>query len=214
MGFCFFLYLWNHFVCELSLLPLITAPSPGWYHFFSKCEILPWNLSSHNSPWVWPGGLCNFCGLLQCKQEREPKPQFYNVQLACRKRTCSAASLGCLLLCAAASEAGAIPSALSLQQASGGPSSCWRSAGAAQALLEERFLLLPERWCEQLQCSHPTPSSKKNELQVISQMHSLDFNSNPVSSASGTDICSAVETIGEPISAQGISFLHPPTFST
>lgn len=76
MSFCFFLYLWNHFVCALSLLPLITAPSPGLYHFFNKCEILPWNLSSHNPPRVWPGGLCNFCGLLQCKQEREPEPRF------------------------------------------------------------------------------------------------------------------------------------------
>lgn len=70
----------------------------------------------------------------------------------------------------------------------------------------ERFLLLPERWCEQLQCSHSPPSSKKNELQIMSQIHSLDFN--PVSNAIGTDICSAVETIDEPISAQGISFLH------
>lgn len=76
MSFHFFLCLWNHFVRGLSLLSLITAPSPGLYRFFSKCEILPWNILCHDSPWVWPRGLCNFCSLLQCKQEKESKPQF------------------------------------------------------------------------------------------------------------------------------------------
>lgn len=137
-SFCFFLYLWNHFDCELSLFPLITAPSPGLYHFFSKCEILPWNPSSHNSPWAWPGGLCNFCGLLQRKQEREPEPRFLQCAACVQEGTCWAASLGCLLLCAPASKAEDIRSAhgglgaLSIHQASGGLPSCWRPAGTGQ----------------------------------------------------------------------------------
>lgn len=149
MSFCFFVYLWNHFVCKLSLLPLITAPSPGLYHFFSKCEILPWNLSSHSPPWTWPGGLCNFCGLLQCKQEKEPEPQFLQCAACVQEtRTCSAASLGCLLLCSPASQAGDTLSAgrglraISAHPAPAGPSSCWSPAEQArrgsQALREEQ----------------------------------------------------------------------------
>lgn len=137
MSFCFFLYLWNHFVCALSLLPLITAPSPGLYRFFNKCEILPWNLSSQNSPWVWPGGLCNFCSLLQCKQEREPGPRL----LQCAACVQEAELLGSIsgMFIALLSPAGPGPCALLPQgsepqraPASGGPSSCWRSAGAGQ----------------------------------------------------------------------------------
>lgn len=119
MSFCFFLYLWNHFVCELSLLPLITAPSPGLYHFFSKCEILPWNLSSHNSPWVWPGGLCNFCGLLQRKQEREPEPQFLQCA-ACVQETDLLGSISGMFI------------ALHSRQRGWGHSLCWRRARSRQ----------------------------------------------------------------------------------
>lgn len=221
MSFCFFLYLWNHFVCELSLLPLITVPSPGLYHFFSKCEILPWNLSSRNSPWVWPGGLCNFCGLLQCKQEREPEPQFLQCA-ACVQEADLLGSISGMFI------------ALCSRQRARGHSLCWPRARSHQRssglwwpiiLLEVswsspaevlrhclrnrgRFLLSPERQCELLQCSHPpTPSSKMNELQVTNQIYSLVFSSSPLSSANGRVICSSVETIGESTSAQGI-FIH------
>lgn len=228
MSFCFFLYLWNHFVCELSLLPLITAPSPGLYHFFSKCEILPWNLSSHNSPWVWPGGLCNFCGLLQRKQEREPEPQFLQCA-ACVQETDLLGSISGMFI------------ALHSRQRGWGHSLCWRRARSRQRSsgLWWPIILLEVSWSrpgavlrhhlrnsgegffffqrdDENNCNAPTPPSpKKNELQVTSQIYSLVFNSNPVSSANGTVICSTVETVGESISAQEIPFLHPPaTFST
>jgi len=66
---------------------------------------------------------------------RKKNLSFYNVQLACRKQTDSAASLGHLLLCTLASKSWAFSStggglrAISVHRASGGPSSCWRSAG-------------------------------------------------------------------------------------
>lgn len=68
-------------------------------------------------------------------RKKNPSLIFYNVQLACRKRTDSAASLGHLLLCTLASKAWAISSAggglraVSIHGASGGLSSCWRPAG-------------------------------------------------------------------------------------
>lgn len=127
ISFHFFLCLWNHFVCRLSLLSLITAPSPGLYHFFSKCEILPWNLSSHDRSGLEDCAISVVCS--SANRKKNPRLSFYNVQLACRKRTNSAASLGHLLLCTLASKARAISSAggglraVSIHRASGGPSS-------------------------------------------------------------------------------------------
>lgn len=164
MNFHFFHCLWNYFVCGLPLLSLITAPSHGLYHFFSKCEILPWNPSSHDSPWVWSGGLCNFCGLLQCKQEKESEPQFLQCA-ACVQETDRHSSISGTFtaLCSLASKAWAISSAGRQLRAVGVWGLWWpvillqvsleESAGTAWGRGEVFFLFQRDN-VKEVRCSH------------------------------------------------------------
>lgn len=227
-SFHFFVCLWNYFVCGLSLLSLITVPSPGLYRFFSKCEILPWNPSSHDSPWVWPGGLCNFCGLLQCKQEKESEPRFLQCA-ACVQETDRLSSISgtFIALCSLASKAWAISSAggqlwaIGVRWASGGPSSHWRSAGtgleeSAGAAWEigDGFFLFQRGNVNK--CDAPaSPSHHPDLLQVTSSTCSFVFDGSPKSIANGTASCTLVKIICESVVTQRTCFPHPPaTFST
>lgn len=147
---------------------------------------------------------------------------FYNVQLACRKRIDSAASLGHLLLSALSP---ARPGPLVLLAgsseplvfgASGGLSSCCRSAWKSlrAQLGEEEKSSSSSRETMWKKCDAPTsgshcPDQEKGWLQVTSSIHSI-----LMAACSHMLVTQLMECAYESIPAQGICFPHPPaTFS-
>lgn len=129
----------------------------------------------------------------------------------------SAASLGHVLLRTLASKAWAISSAgrgliaISSHKASGGPSSCWRSAGKCLEEFSDTAWGREEGLFQRgdmNKCSAPTSLSPKrtgSKLQALS-IHLFSITTD------GTASCSADVTMHESISAQGICTLLNPCY--